>query len=215
MEDGSFIPSIINTPTAFPPTAWSWSRWVHPFKVSVNIPKRQKEKNESSVHYCTAQKVTMFLHPFCHPVAPPTANWFVWQALTLERHQHFSPATLPTCLLYYPPFWNSSLNLGSPQTTHHHYVWLQRGDESRWPCLWFWGSSSCRLHGAASGRAARDCWYWAGRSAPGKIHQKGAVCTVGIDMNNPCFLYHFLSNCVYPITFSVAFSSNSLTLCLY
>lgn len=212
MEDGSFIPSIINTPTAFPPTAWSWSK----VKVSVNIPKRQKEKkNESSVHYCTAQKVTIFLHPFCHPVAPPTASWFVWQALTLKRHQHFSPATLPTCLLYYPPFWNSSLNLGSPQTTHHHYVWLQRGDESRWPCLWFWGSSSCRLRGAASGRAARDCWYRAGRSTPGKIHQKGAVCTVGIDMNNPCFLYHFLSNCVYPITFSVAFSSNSLPLCLY
>lgn len=208
MEDGSFIPSIINTPTAFPPTAWSWSK----VKVSVNIPKRQKEKKND---YCTAQKVTMFLHPFCHPVAPPTASWFVWQALTLKRHQHFSPATLPTCLLYYPPFWNSSLNLGSPQTTHHHYVWLQRGDESRWPCLWFWGSSSCRLRGAASGRAARDCWYRAGRSAPGKIHQKGAVCTVGIDMNNPCFLYHFLSNCVYPITFSVAFSSNSLPLCLY
>lgn len=215
MEDGSFIPSIINTPTAFPPTAWSWSRWVHPFKVSVNIPKRQKGRKRdfsALLHGSEGDNVfASLLSPRCPSdcqLICMTGPYTRTPSALFSRYTHYLSALLP-------PFWNSSLNLGSPQTTHHHYVWLQRGDESRWPCLWFWGSSSCRFRGAASGRAARDCWYWAGRSAPGEIHQKGAVCTVGIDMNNPCFLYHFLSNCVYPITFSVAFSSNSLPLCLY
>lgn len=127
---------------------------------------------------------------------------------------------ISTCLPVYlsallPSSWYSSLNLGSPQTTHHHYVWLWRRDESRWPCLWFWGSSSSRLRGAAWGSAAWDCWYWAARSAPGTIHQKGAVCTVGIDMNNPCFLCPFLCNYAYPITFCVAFSSNTQPSYLY
>lgn len=45
---------------------------------------------------------------------------------------------ISTCLRVYlsallPSSWYSSLNLGSPQTTHHHYVWLWRRDESRWP----------------------------------------------------------------------------------
>lgn len=124
----------------------------------------------------------------------------------LKKAQSNAVSTSISLLPYYPP--PDSLNLGSPQTTHHHYVWLWMGDESCWPCLWFWGSSSSRLCVAAWGWAAWDYWYWVERSAPGTIHQKGAVCTVGIDMNNPCFLYPFLCYYAYPIKFSVAFSSN-------
>lgn len=140
MEDGSFIPSIINTPTAFPPTAWSWSRWVHPFKVSVNIPKRQKgRKREFSALLHGSEGDNVFaslLSPRCPSncqLICMTGPYTRTPSALFSRYTHYLSALLP-------PFWNSSLNLGSPQTTHHHYVWLQRGDESRWPCLWFWGS---------------------------------------------------------------------------
>lgn len=44
-------------------------------------------------------------------------------------------------------------------------------------------------HHGARGWASCYCWYWAARRASGTIHQNRAVCTVGIVMNNPCFLY--------------------------
>lgn len=215
-------PSCVNTPEAFP--------LLEPVQVSSPIHTKTHSKDSFQVtnrckKICSVHVTTLSWRRRCfyiffttslhlhqsfdwydrplrsHPCYLRSSSWTKKSSVKRRKHQHFSPSLLPST-------WYSSLNLGSPQTTHHHYVWLWMGDESCWPCLWFWGSSSSRLCVAAWGWAAWDYWYWVERSAPGTIHQKGAVCTVGIDMNNPCFLYPFLCYYAYPIKFSVAFSSN-------
>lgn len=191
---------------------WSQSRWGHWSTQRHTLKSQTGAKTICWVHF-TALSFSPALCTFTSHLigmAEPNAVMRFTYAPPVEikkssvrcrQHQRLSPS-LPPSTLY------SSLNLGSPQTTHHRHVCLWMGDESRWPCLWFWGSSSSRLYAAAWGWAAWDCWYWVERRAPGTIHQKGVVCTVGIDMNNPCFLYPFLCYYAYPVKFSLAFSSN-------
>ena len=102
------------------------------------------------------------------------SNQLIGTGLYAALPLHLSAQTLSSFYLSapLPSSRYSVLNLGSPQTTQNHYVWLQRENRSRWLRLEFWGSSSSRLHGAMRVGAAWDCWYWAESSAPGRIHQK-------------------------------------------
>ena len=75
-------------------------------------------------------------------------------------------------------------------TSDHTASLCLSGGTGREPlAVWFRESWWYRLCGAVWGWVTWNCWYWVWRTAPGIIHQKGAVCTVGIDMNNPCSLY--------------------------
>lgn len=104
-------------------------------------------------------------------------------------------------LLSSPATHTHGVNLASPRTTQHQFVWV-RAD-----------GSVCE-----SGGAHHPCCT-AGLPGTVGIEQRGlpraqsiknrAFCTMGIDMNNPCYLYPSLCYCAYPITFSAAFSSNN------
>lgn len=118
-----------------------------------------------------------------------------WAKAIFHKPLLRSPALL-SCNLH-----SRGVNLASPQTTQHQFVWVRAV------------GSVCE-----SGGAHHPCCT-AGLPGSVGIEQRGlpraqsikneAFCTMGIDMNNPCYLYPSLCYCAYPITFSAAFSSNN------
>lgn len=167
-----------------------------------------------------------------HPQSVVTSGWNINPVVALTARNHSSLCGLPSYRLVWRsleltasraqamfcnrlslsapspaplnPATHSSLNLGfTSDHTHHGHVLLWRGSRRA-------AGPVCESRGAHHGErgwASWDCWYWAARRAPGTIHQNRAVSTVGIVMNNPCFLYASLCYQAYPITLSVAFST--------
>lgn len=168
--------------------------------------------------HCTGGDIVF---TFCRLSAPPPAIWLVWQTLTLRQRCICSASRTTASSVRRRQLRRSSpdpltstsysgLNLGSPRTTHTTVMSDCRGEmRAAGPVCETGGSSSSRLCAAVWGWASWDCWYWAEKRARGTIHQNGAVCTVGIDMNNPCFLYPSLCYHSSPITLCVAFFSNT------
>lgn len=172
-----------------------------------------------------------------HPQSVVTNKWNKHPVVTLTVKNHLSLCGLPAYWLAWrtlepitsvacaPP-----VELQQAQSVGHSapspapakpYLALQfkfrlhLRPHTPWPCVTAEGKARaagpvCESGGAHHGErgwASWDCWYWAARRAPGTIHQNRAVCTVGIVMNNPCFLYASLCYQAYPITLSVAFST--------
>lgn len=128
-----------------------------------------------------------------HPVAPISISWLVTSLSLCQLTQ------TPSALTYSPlPFCSTALILMlqfefrfSSDHTASLCLAAERRREPPAPSVILGELIALTTRWS---RAASDCWYWEERSAPGAIHQKWDVCTVGIDMNNPCFLYPFLCN---------------------
>lgn len=99
------------------------------------------------------------------------------------------------------------VNLASPQTTQHQFGWVRAAGSV---CESGGDYHPCCTAGLP-GTVGIEQW---GLPRAQTI-KKGAVCTMGIDMNNPCFLYPSLCYYPYPVTFSASFSSNNPLLYFY
>lgn len=160
-------------------TIWKHSRWSHP-------PNKDKESKSFSWWQTGAESYVQNMLLHCTEGDSAFAM-FSCQLIGLtdpyarvQLNQNKLSQTLAALVscsfsaLLHPSRY-SSLNLGSPQTTHNHYVWLQRGDESCWPRLWFWGSSSSRLRRTALAGLPGTVGIEQGGEPEAQSIKKGAV----------------------------------------
>lgn len=94
------------------------------------------------------------------------------------------------------------VNLASPQTTQHQLVWVRAA------------GSVCKSGGAHHPCCTAGLLVLSSEDCPGhNPSKKGAVCTMGIGMNNPCFFFFTLPYVTMPILLHSLLPFLLITLC--